>query len=287
MNQNLILFFTFLVFYFSGGPKTTAQTPINELQKLRTQVLNATNQEERVKFNNFFITKLNEVLEEKESFQYTWDSIPKIGVLTEKTHDQLRIINWNIPFEDGTFQYFGYVQQILPDGEYVVTELTDNSASAPRSIEMKKLNASNWYGCLYYELIPVFKKHEVEYYLALGWDGNDRFSTKKLIEVISIDKNGRLNFGDNVFKGEDYSTKRRVIFEFTADVVMTLRYEPKKKRIVFDHLSPMKDELEGVYQFYAPDMRYDQLTFKRGKWEFEHDVDARLKNTNQPYNAPK
>jgi hypothetical protein len=49
----------------------------------------------------------------------------------------------------------------------------------------------------------------------------------------------------------------------------------------------MKDELEGVYQFYAPDMRYDELSLKRGKWEYQHDIDARLKNSNQPFNQPK
>lgn len=48
--------------------------------------------------------------------------------------------------------------------------------------------------------------------------------------------------------------------------------------ILFDHLGPSEDGLEGQYQFYGPSFQTDGLAFKDGKWTFIENVDARNKD---------
>jgi len=45
--------------------------------------------------------------------------------------------------------------------------------------------------------------------------------------------------------------------------------------IVFDHLSPSKPSLVGVYEFYGPDFSYDGYKFEKGMLELYPDIDIR------------
>ena len=64
------------------------------------------------------------------------------------------------------------------------------------------------------------------------------------------------------------------MFEFNAKLTMTLRYNATSESIVFDHLAPKEDFLDKQYQFYGPDLSYDAFIYRRGKWNFEEEVDV-------------
>jgi hypothetical protein len=66
-----------------------------------------------------------------------------------------------------------------------------------------------WYGAQYYKIIRVAAA--TPYYVLLGWKGNNVKSTKKVIEVLSFDKEDKPNLGMPVFNG----TRKRVVFEYT------------------------------------------------------------------------
>ena len=55
---------------------------------------------------------------------------------------------------------------------------------------------------------------------------------------------------------------------------MTLRYDDKYERILFDHLSPESKNLVGHYSYYVPDLSYDAFELKNGKWYLKEDVIA-------------
>jgi hypothetical protein len=63
---------------------------------------------------------------------------------------------------------------------------------------------------------------------------------------------------------------------FSDQVQVTLRHEPRKKRqperIVFDHLAPRADHLEGVTAFYGPDLSFDAWVRDGKGWTFKRDV---------------
>ena len=56
---------------------------------------------------------------------------------------------------------------------------------------------------------------------------------------------------------------------------MLLRYQKNKKRIVFDNIAPSDSNLKGSYENYGPDMSVNAYNYKKGKWYFENDIDAR------------
>jgi hypothetical protein len=133
---------------------------------------------------------------------------------------------------------------------------------------------------------------------------------KKLIEVITFNNvNSIPVFGSPIFK-TDKSEPNRIIFEYSADAVMSLKYEeqyynkikgqsiyaydrlnkksnlrPKKNlkkhkkkadMIIFDRLVSLTPNFKDQYQFYVPTTDYlDGFIFRAGKWRLIYDIDAR------------
>ena len=69
---------------------------------------------------------------------------------------------------------------------------------------------------LYYKIIPVIKKNKT-YYTLLGWDGNDMFSNKKIIEILEF-KKSKLQFGNSMFVYPNQRTKKRLYFNIISNL---------------------------------------------------------------------
>jgi hypothetical protein len=229
-------------------------------------------EEERLSANTSFTKILKRCLEKEGSQNFIFDSLNSIARL-EPEDKSFVIFNWELPHSDGTFSYCAFVlHKSIKIKSYQLTELIDASANIKRP-ETASLKANNWYGAHYYKIITV-KRKGITYYCLLGADWNDRLSKKKLMEVLSFEKDGSLKFGAPIIN-YNKNTIYRLIFEYSSNVSMSLNYDEKSKRIIFDHLSPIKEELKGQYQFYAPDLSYDALKFKKGKWQHLENIDAR------------
>ncbi|MCW3082920.1 MAG: hypothetical protein JWP12_286 [Bacteroidetes bacterium] len=227
-----------------------------------------------------------EVLNMPYSFDYAFDSLitnhPDIGILVSPDN-KFRIIHWNISNSDGTFQYFGFIQSkhtdIKKTSAFHKTKTTtvqlypliDKSAEI-KNPENAITDNKKWYGALYNKIIHTSTKNK-DYYTLLGWDGNDKFSQKKIIEVLTFDNNGVPHFGADIFNFQKKYPKR-IIFEYSATCNMSLKYSNQKDSIVFGHLAPIEPQLEGQYQYYCSDMSCDGFGFKKGKWNYGADVNA-------------
>ena len=64
----------------------------------------------------------------------------------------------------------------------------------------------------------------------------------------------------------DKKRTKRLVFEYSAKVVMFVRYEKRYKKIVYDHLIPSPKSMVGKYEFYYPDGTYDALEYEGTKW---------------------
>jgi hypothetical protein len=232
----------------------------------------AASDKEKQLINSDIVTDFEQALEDPESFNYPFDSLKYIGKI--KSSDQrLRIYTWNIPFQNGTHQYTGYLQlKNEMNKEPVVYKLTDQSDEIANPAEVI-LDNENWYGALYYDVI-LSRAKENRYYILLGFDFNDLFSSKKVIEILCFDDSGKPVFGKPVIE-TDGNLAARKIFEFSARVSMNLRYSKEKEMIIYDHLSPSRPSLAGKFQFYGPDMSYDGLKFEDGIWKVHKDIDIR------------
>ena len=220
--------------------------------------------------------------------EFAFDSLRKYKVMLESPDKQVRIFTWDLQSEDRTHTYYGFVQAFnKKTKQYDVFELKDRS-DAIRDPENALLDNAKWFGAYYYQLAEI-KYKKKKYYVLLGWDGNNSTSNKRVIDVLYFNDKGFPKFGDAIFSDEKGKIKKRIIFEFQAGVVMSLRYDEEKQEIVFDHLSPSNPNLEGQYEFYGPDFSYDKLRFKAGKWEYVKDVDARndKDKTDKYYKTPK
>lgn len=244
----------------------------DSLKALEPLIFRSKTDEEKYAANEKFIALLEEALALKSSFEFPFDSLKGIARLTS-SDKKFRILNWNLPRNDGTHEYFGFIQVHVPkEKRYKVFRLTDKSDDI-RNPETAVTSTEKWYGMLYYKIIE--RKHRRKtYYTLLGWDGNDMTSRKKFIEPISFAADGTPRFGDYIFE-YDKKKPRRVVFEYGRDVTMTVNYSESDKLIVFAHLVPQHPALEGQYQFYVPDGSYDAFRFKKGKWELVKDIDAR------------
>lgn len=231
-------------------------------------------------WNNLFRKKLEKTLEMPNAFNYPFDKLKSIGKLVSPDK-YFRIFNWNVENIDLTQNYFGYILVPTNKKEKVI-ELSDRSAAIDKP-ESQMLDNKRWYGCLYYKIIISSSKGRTEYTM-LGFDMNNRATKKRIIEVMSFSGN-KVNFGAGIFDYDDKTLRKRVVFEYSSEVQMALRYEENNTRIVFDHLSADNKDAEGIYEFYFPDGSYDALVLEDGRWKFLSDVDVRGEKTDV-YNNP-
>jgi len=211
------------------------------------------------------------VLENDSSFEYPFRSLKHVGILYSPDL-KFRIIQWNLPYRDGTHKYFGFIQYQKSKRKTILTELHDKSDKIDKP-EFKKLTNENWYGTLYYKIIHNTYKGD-EYYTLLGSDLNNLFTKKKIVEILTFDKKGNPEFGALVFKNRNQAVTR-VIFEYSVQANMVLTYDKDKEMIIYDHLSPSRPSLVGRFEFYGPDFSYDGMKFERGVWNNYPDLDIR------------
>ena len=223
--------------------------------------------------NSRVLRLLTEILEDDRSFDYAFDTLPYLGII--KSPDNLvKIYNWNLFYKDKSYEYFGFVQYYLKSKEkYIVYPLIDKSSEIPDP-EKAILSNTSWYGALYYKIIVNTHKGKTIYTL-FGWDGNNEFTNKKIIEILTFANNGKPRFGASVFVIDNDKKKKRILFEFSSRVSMKLHYDEKLGMIVFDHLSPSSSRYIGQYLYYGPDFSYDAFVFTKGKWLYKPIVDVK------------
>jgi hypothetical protein len=244
----------------------------NHLSELFQFMSDASSDKDKDLINNDITIGFEEALKIPGSFNYAFDSLKYIGKILS-SDKRLRIYTWNIPYHDGTHQYVGYLQYIPEKtNEPEIFKLTDKSEEISNTTQAV-LDNNNWYGALYYDIILCTDKKN-RYYTLLGFDFNDIFSSKKVIDVLYFDEDNKPVFGKPLFE-HDGKLTTRIIFEFSARVSMTLKYHKEKEIIVYDHLSPSRPSLTGKYQFYGPDMSYDGLKFEDGIWKVQENIDIR------------
>jgi len=239
---------------------------LNYYTKLSVATTNADRDSASAKMKSFFIESFNN----PETFDYAFS---KLRFCTIKSSDNLvRLFNWNQPNEDGTYKYHCFVFRKIMKGKkqtsYDWFELTQAKREADK-IESKYLNADKWIGALYYDIIPVGKKN-VNTYVLLGWEGKDEVTTRKMIDAIEFTGN-KVRLGANIFKTAT-GTQKRVIYEYSNDISMSIKFYPKKNCIVMDHLSPKNPMMQGVFADYGPDGTYCLFKLEKDKWEYIDDI---------------
>lgn len=266
-NWTILLISIWTQYVFSQTDSTLVAKE-KKLAQLLTVLRSAKTDSSSAVLNEQFKTELREILSEKQSFSYPFPLLKSVGFV-DSPDGQIRIVNWNIEQEDGTQKYCCFIlRKDAKKQSILLAELIDNNSS-PNEVKESILEANEWYGALYYKIIPI-NKGQKKLYTLLGWDGNNSLSTIKLIDVLYFSGN-QPKLGNPLFKQQNL-THKRVVFEHSKKAVMSLKFEEQYKRIIYDHLSPETPDLKGFYSFYVPDFSYDAYYLEGSKWVLKEDV---------------
>ncbi|MEN9993950.1 MAG: hypothetical protein RL762_607 [Bacteroidota bacterium] len=239
--------------------------------KLLTELRSSKDDFQTQKLHAEFKKAMAELVRSKDFFDFPLQGL-KIADL--KSNDQtVRLLTWNVELSDLSNTYGGFVLRREEGKERVLVlelmDVLDPYSSKPENV----VDTKNWYGAVYYKIIDFSFQGKTQY-LLFGYDGGTTMSNYKLLDVLSFTGQSA-KFGSPVFK-DPKSLKKRVVFEYANMASMSLEFEPKRARIVFDHLSPEAPALEGVAAYYFPDMSYDAYVYDydREIWNLESDVIA-------------
>lgn len=292
--DRLCLLFTCLCLFvnnLNAQRKETFRAFEDSIINIHQEILNEKNSTVRYQKNEKLLQLFNDVLKQRNSINYNFDSIKTISILTSPDK-KVRIITWFLIDDDGTHDYFGYLQAYNSDkGKYAVYPLIDRKSKIVNP-SMQILSTTTWFGALYTQLIQI-KDDDRTYYTLIGWNGGNVFSQFKVIEILSINK-GKPVFGANIFRNYAKRTVR-VVFEYAPVGKFHLKYEKqsytraskkKKKKndkteidtiytnmIIFDRLIPMDEYLQKLPQYYVGESSLNDAFIEQdGKWYFKPDV---------------
>lgn len=297
----MLLFRTVFLFIFLSSAACIAQVSDSslrlfriaeaELKDLQKSTFYERDEKKRFESNKHFISAWESVINNPEILYHNFDSLKDVSILQPKDKS-FKLITWNLFKNDGTHQFFGFLlvnrsykikkgwfrSEIKQD--YSVHKLVDHSALV-KSPESYIGSCEKWFGMLYYELVDCG-----DYYTLLGYDPNDKLVRRKFVDVLYFKSNGIPVFGKDVFRFPRKNPKR-LMFQYSSDVVMSLKYNTKRGQIVYSHLASSREDnlLEGQVQYYGPDGSFDALELHNGRWNLIEDIDAR--NEKSPNDNPK
>lgn len=291
VTKNISLFVCFLFSACLGMSQSAfdfakAET---DMLKLFETLSKGENQHIRYNANEQFLDLLKTTLAENGAFDYPFAHLPCEKLMSKDK--RFRMFNWIVPKEEGMEFFAVMIIHNAQKKTYQIIQLTDDS-DAIFDLPNATLDKDHWYGAYYTEIIQT-KTDSRTYYTLLGWNGNDKTTNRKVIEVLTFKANGEPVFGANIFTWKKEKSKRR-IFEYSRKGSMILRYDyqsygepvgtpkPGQKQkekliksymIVFDRLIPPNPELVNNPEAYiAAGGVYDALVWINGRWVLKVDV---------------
>jgi len=262
---------TFLIYNCLNG-QTDSHRITGDLEGMFSRLRENLSSTEKLAINDSVKLIIENYAASDTVFKHRFD-LRYLGQITSPD-SLVKIITWNLILEDGGNRYFCYIIRRTGRGaENKIYKLTGIYNETPIRADTI-YSESNWYGALYYDIRPFVAGKEIDYVL-LGIDYGNSFITRKIIDVLSFGSGNNLVFGKRCF-ADGKLTLPRVVFEFAATAVMSLRFNTNTS-IIFDHLSPRSPELKDNRQFYGPDFSYDSYNLENGLWRLKSNIDIRNK----------
>ena len=285
MFKKIIFYFLTIISVFCAAQKNDSAFYVfkqaeNELKDLQKKTFHSRNEKERIEGNKEFMRVWDKIISNPKILEYPFDSLKDISVLTPKDK-KFKLITWNLFREDGTHAFFGYLlvnnSKRIKTGflKHETQEAYEYFRLIDRSITVKNPESyigspNKWFGMLYTQLIECDG-----YYTLIGWDGNDKLTTRKFVDVLYFRSNGDPVFGKDVFKFPRKNPKR-LMFEYSSEVSMSLKYNEKRNLIMYSHLGAKQEGsvLDGQFQYYGPDGSFDALELKKDRWVVIENIEA-------------
>jgi len=255
----------------AGNPESIANAE-TQISILFTRMGASNADTDKKRINDSIVQLMETTLQISGSMDYPFTLLAKMGKISS-SDAKIRIYTWNLQWNDGTNTYFGFLQYKTNSKEEIKQVFLNDRSAEIQDASQGILSPSQWYGMLIYEIVETKDNGHV-YYTLLGLDNQDLFVSCKIVDVLYFDDHNEPVFGKLIFH---YKNKLicRLIFQYSAKVKMSLKWNSKMKMIIFDHLAPPSSSYTGNYAYYGPDFSYDGLRFEEGRWELVEKVDVR------------
>ncbi len=226
-------------------------------------IVNDSIEAERFAACRVFITTLVRALKIENSFKYPFERLKSVSILTPPD-SSFRIFTWQLFVNDSTYRYYGSIQ--MNERNLKLYPLIDRSFEMPQFPKEEQLPPDRWYGALYFNL-RQFDTKQGHKYLLFGYDAFEFFEKRKLLEVLSFDKDGKPVFGSPVFAKEDAAPESRIYLQYSADAAVKMNWDEHYKMILMDHLIPFPSPY-GRDMTNVPDGSYDAYKLDKGRWKY-------------------
>jgi hypothetical protein len=268
----ILLLFPFLALSKGSETDTLLMRKETEINVILTNLRSAKDNKTRAVYNTELRKELSALLTNPDVLDYPFRQWATMSTIVSPD-GEFRLFNWNVESDEGVHSHYCYlVKKNTSEANLVVELKEDKFTISPRPEET--LTADHWYGALYYNIVPV-KKGNKTLYTIFGYSGNDRSTNRKLLDVFYF-KGKSLRIGYPLFQEAPGSQHllRRVFFEYSEAAIMTVRMNENLGAIVFDHLVPENPQLDGIFDYYIPDMTYDGYKWENGIWVYYEDIIA-------------
>ena len=212
-------------------------------------MVNTTVASHRFKAANLFKEQFETMLNTPGSYDHPFESLKWISKLTSED-DKFRIFSWIVANDDVVSKTYGYIQ--FADGKVITLK---DSGEITSDLEYEQLGAQDWFGALYYHIMPFTSAGKTDYIL-FGYRQFAKFDKVKVLDVMSI-KGDEVKFGKELFvrkiEGERDEIKTRLLLTYSADASVTLNYNANMGMIVYDNLITRMGRIEGQGPTQLPD----------------------------------
>ncbi|MCL2417276.1 MAG: hypothetical protein FWD02_05005 [Bacteroidales bacterium] len=283
------------------APTFDFETAEAQLAELFAVVTRGEAESIRYNANIRFLELLKNTLVEEGAFDHPFANLGT--QILQPPDRKFRMFNWIVRRDLG-MEFFAVMMVRVEHAEEIrIIQLIDESETIfDRSNAI--LEANNWYGAHYRQVIQTEGNDGRRYYTLLGWNGNDPAVSRSIIEVMTFRPNGDPVFGAAIFTDERGRRERfvRKVFEYARRSSMILRYdlqayrEPAPTRrhpqrhqyvetnmIVFDHLVPQcrsgtrTSDMRGRREAYIPSGGvHHAYIWLDNRWTLKPDIRARM-----------
>jgi len=183
-------------------------------------------------------------------------------VKCESTDKNICIISWQVERKPKEFHYAAVL--FSPNAKPLFLNDVDRTLSR---INFETFNSKNWYGALYYHVIPAKIKNT---FTVLGYRFGKDGSKYRIIDMIEL-KNNDVLIGSPLFKhidekgGEEWYYRHVINYSPSANVAV--KYDETSQIIYFDHVETFTDVKSGEV-VRAPDGTFEALEFKNEYWNY-------------------
>ncbi|MDO9512527.1 MAG: hypothetical protein Q7J34_12260 [Bacteroidales bacterium] len=291
-------FLLFIVWFSSIASFAQSEDKLTDsLARLSARIYQPGSDEAKMEASSKFRDALLVYCQSNKAFKTSLSKIKSLGIL-QSPAAEISILNWNIPIAGGKHFYQGILFQQINDAlKHWYLNDSSEIIAQPSTVA---LGPQNWYGALYYSIIPSSEK-KITFYTLLGWDGNNLQVARKIIDILWFDESGNPVFGKQVFGGKrDY----RIIYEYAQGASFALRYDEQayyrkrwwsRKPVQYSRMMILHNRLvsstnsgKSLPQFVFPAGNIlDAWIQENGKWKFIRDVDARNPESLQDKNPAK